>query len=115
MKDWFEVISTNLNSVYYGVMAVMPHMIEQKFGAHHQHQAPSSARRGISARRIIPQQGWDHCVHQDGRDRACQIQHHGKLTGAGFTLTDMLAKVPENVQEQINRASPWVVSACPRR
>ena len=30
--DWFEVINTNLNSVYYGVMAVMPLMIEQKYG-----------------------------------------------------------------------------------
>ncbi|HME40324.1 MAG TPA: 3-oxoacyl-ACP reductase family protein [Steroidobacteraceae bacterium] len=105
-EDWFEVINTNLNSVYYGVMAVMPLMIEQKFGriinissfvgqAGNFGQANYSASKGA--------------IIAFTKTAALELAKYNVTVNAlapGFTLTDMLAKVPENVQAQIKLRIP---------
>src|ERR1700686_575412 len=105
-EDWFEVINTNLNSVYYGVMAVMPMMIEQKFG------------RIINISSFVGQAGnfgqANYCASKGGiiaftKTAAIELAKYNVTVNAlapGFTLTDMLAKVPENVQEQIKSRIP---------
>ena len=105
-EDWFEVINTNLNSVYYGVMAVMPHMIEQKFG------------RIINISSFVGQAGnfgqANYSASKGGiiaftKTAAIELAKYNITVNAlapGFTLTDMLAKVPENVQEQIKSRIP---------
>src|SRR5216683_962755 len=105
-EDWFEVISTNLNSVYYGVMAVMPHMIEQKFG------------RIINISSFVGQAGnfgqANYSASKGGiiaftKTAAIELAKYNITVNSlapGFTLTDMLAKVPENVQEQIKSRIP---------
>jgi acetoacetyl-CoA reductase/3-oxoacyl-[acyl-carrier protein] reductase len=105
-EDWFEVMNTNLNSVYYGVMAVMPGMIEQKFGriinissfvgqAGNFGQANYSASKGA--------------IIAFTKTAAIELAKYNITVNAlapGFTLTDMLAKVPENVQTQIKSRIP---------
>jgi acetoacetyl-CoA reductase/3-oxoacyl-[acyl-carrier protein] reductase len=105
-EDWFEVINTNLNSVYYGVMAVMPHMIEQKFG------------RIINISSFVGQAGnfgqANYSASKGGiiaftKTAAIELAKYNITVNSlapGFTLTDMLAKVPENVQEQIKSRIP---------
>ena len=105
-EDWFEVINTNLNSVYYGVMAVMPLMIEQKFG------------RIINISSFVGQLGnfgqANYSASKGGiiaftKTAAIELAKYNVTVNAlapGFTLTDMLAKVPENVQEQIKSRIP---------
>jgi acetoacetyl-CoA reductase/3-oxoacyl-[acyl-carrier protein] reductase len=105
-EDWFEVMDTNLNSVYYGVMAVMPGMIDRKFGriinissfvgqAGNFGQANYSASKGA--------------IIAFTKTAAIELAKHNITVNAlapGFTLTDMLAKVPENVQAQIKARIP---------
>jgi acetoacetyl-CoA reductase/3-oxoacyl-[acyl-carrier protein] reductase len=105
-EDWFEVINTNLNSVYYGVMAVMPLMIEQQFG------------RIINISSFVGQAGnfgqANYSASKGGiiaftKTAAIELAKYNITVNAlapGFTLTDMLAKVPENVQEQIKSRIP---------
>jgi acetoacetyl-CoA reductase/3-oxoacyl-[acyl-carrier protein] reductase len=105
-EDWFEVINTNLNSVYFGVMAVMPLMIEQKFG------------RIINISSFVGQAGnfgqANYSASKGGiiaftKTAAIELAKYNITVNAlapGFTLTDMLAKVPENVQAQIKSRIP---------
>jgi len=105
-KDWFEVINTNLNSVYYGVMAVMPLMIEQKYG------------RIVNISSFVGQAGnfgqANYSASKGGiiaftKTAAIELAKYNIMVNAlapGFTLTDMLAKVPENVQAQIKARIP---------
>jgi 3-oxoacyl-(acyl-carrier-protein) reductase len=104
--DWLEVINTNLNSVYYGVMAVMPIMIEQVYG------------RIINISSFVGQAGnfgqANYSASKGGiiaftKTAAMELaKHHITVNSLapGFTLTDMLAKVPENVQAQIKSRIP---------
>ena len=105
-EDWFEVMNTNLNSVYYGVMAVMPGMIDRKFGriinissfvgqAGNFGQANYSASKGA--------------IIAFTKTAAIELAKYNITVNAlapGFTLPDMLAKVPENVQNQIKARIP---------
>src|ERR1700686_2675759 len=100
-EDWFEVINTNLNSVYYGVMAVMPHMIEQKFG------------RIINISSFVGQAGnfgqANYSASKGGiiaftKTAAIELAKYNVTVNAlapGFTETEMLSKVAPAVREQI--------------
>jgi 3-oxoacyl-(acyl-carrier-protein) reductase len=104
--DWLEVINTNLNSVYYGVMAVMPIMVEQNFG------------RIINISSFVGQAGnfgqANYSASKGGiiaftKTAAMELAKYNITVNSlapGFTLTDMLAKVPENVQAQIKARIP---------
>ena len=92
-EDWFEVINTNLNSVYYGVMAVMPLMIEQKYG------------RIVNISSFVGQAGnfgqANYSASKGGiiaftKTAAIELAKYNITVNAlapGFTLTDMLAKI----------------------
>src|SRR3984885_12414664 len=100
-EDWFEVISTILTSVYYGVTAVMPLMIEQKYG------------RIINISSFVGQAGnfgqANYSASKGGiiaftKSAALELAKYNVTCNAlapGFTETNMLAKVPEQVRTQI--------------
>jgi acetoacetyl-CoA reductase len=105
-EDWHEVITTNLGSVYYCTMAAMPIMIEQRYGriiniSSYVGQAGNfgQANYGASKGAIIA----------FTKTAAIELAKHNITVNAlapGFTLTDMLAKVPEPVQAQIKAKIP---------
>jgi acetoacetyl-CoA reductase/3-oxoacyl-[acyl-carrier protein] reductase len=104
-EDWFEVINTNLNSVYYGVMAVMPLMIEQKFGRINISSFVGQAGNFGQANYSASKGG----IIAFTKTAAMELAKYNITVNAlapGFTLTDMLAKVPENVQAQIKARIP---------
>jgi acetoacetyl-CoA reductase len=100
-EDWSSVLQTNLNACYYGVSAVMPMMIEQKFGriinissfvgqAGNFGQANYAASKGA--------------IIAFTKTAAIELAKYNVTCNSlapGFTETGMLAKVPENVQQQI--------------
>ena len=104
--DWLTVINNNLNSVYYCTTAAMPTMIEQKYG------------RIINISSFVGQAGnfgqANYAASKGGiiaftKTAAIELAKFNVTVNAlapGFTLTDMLAKVPENVQEQIKARIP---------
>jgi acetoacetyl-CoA reductase/3-oxoacyl-[acyl-carrier protein] reductase len=99
--DWLEVIQTNLNACYYGVSAAMPLMIAQNYG------------RIINISSYVGQAGnfgqANYAASKGGiiaftKTAALELAKHNITVNSlapGFTLTDMLAKVPEAVQAQI--------------
>jgi acetoacetyl-CoA reductase/3-oxoacyl-[acyl-carrier protein] reductase len=105
-EDWLDVINTNLNSVYYGVMAVMPSMVEHGYG------------RIINISSYVGQAGnfgqANYSASKGGiiaftKTAAMELAKHNITVNSlapGFTLTDMLAKVPENIQAQIKSRIP---------
>jgi len=105
-EDWQEVIGTNLNSCYFGVSSVMPLMIEKSYG------------RIINISSFVGQAGnfgqANYSASKGGiiaftKTAALELARHNITVNAlapGFTLTDMLAKVPEAVQVQIKARIP---------
>jgi acetoacetyl-CoA reductase len=100
-EDWSSVLQTNLNACYYGVSAFMPMMIDRKFGriinissfvgqAGNFGQANYAASKGA--------------IIAFTKTAAIELAKYNVTCNAlapGFTETGMLAKVPENVQQQI--------------
>lgn len=105
-EDWLEVINTNLNSVYYCTTAAMEGMIAQKYG------------RIINISSYVGQAGnfgqANYAASKGGiiaftKTAAIELAKYNITVNAlapGFTLTDMLAKVPDNVQDQIKAKIP---------
>jgi acetoacetyl-CoA reductase/3-oxoacyl-[acyl-carrier protein] reductase len=104
--DWMTVIQNNLNSVYFCTSAAMPVMIEQKYG------------RIINISSFVGQAGnfgqANYAASKGGiiaftKTAAIELAKFGITVNSlapGFTLTDMLAKVPDAVQDQIKSRIP---------
>jgi len=100
-EDWLAVLHTNLNACYFGVSAVAPMMIEQKFG------------RIINISSFVGQAGnfgqANYAASKGGiiaftKTAALELAKYNVTCNAlapGFTETGMLAKVPEPVQTTI--------------
>jgi acetoacetyl-CoA reductase/3-oxoacyl-[acyl-carrier protein] reductase len=105
-EDWDAVITTNLGSVYYTTSAAMPIMIAQNYGriiniSSYVGQAGNfgQANYGASKGGIIA----------FTKTAALELAKYNITVNSlapGFTLTDMLAKVPENVQTMIKSKIP---------
>lgn len=105
-EDWLDVINTNLNSVYYCTTAAMSLMIEQNYG------------RIINISSFVGQSGnfgqANYAASKGGiiaftKTAAIELAKFNITVNAvapGFTLTDMLSKVPENIQNQIKAKIP---------
>jgi len=104
--EWAEVLNTNLNSVFFCTTAAIKSMIDQQYGriinissfvgqAGNFGQANYAASKGA--------------IIAFTKTAAIELAKYNITVNAiapGFTLTDMLAKVPANVQEQIKARIP---------
>jgi acetoacetyl-CoA reductase len=112
-EDWLTVLNTNLNACYYGVSAVMPMMVEQKYG------------RIVNISSFVGQAGnfgqANYSASKGGiiaftKTAAMELAKYNVTCNSlapGFTETGMLAKVPENVQTQILARIPMGRFAIP--
>src|SRR5450631_3579807 len=99
--DWLAVLNTNLNACYFGVSAVMPLMLEHKYG------------RIINISSFVGQAGnfgqANYAASKGGiiaftKTAAMELAKYNVTCNAlapGFTETGMLAKVPEPVRATI--------------
>ena len=104
--DWLTVIDNNLHSVYLCTTAAIPVMIEQQFG------------RIVNISSYVGQAGnfgqANYAASKGGiiaftKTAALELARFNITVNAiapGFTLTDMLAKVPADVQGQIKARIP---------
>ncbi|MDP9013964.1 MAG: 3-oxoacyl-ACP reductase FabG [Pseudomonadota bacterium] len=104
--DWVAVLNTNLNACYFGVTAVMPMMIEQKYG------------RIINISSFVGQAGnfgqANYAASKGGiiaftKTAAIELAKYNVTCNAlapGFTETSMLAKVSEPIRSQIQGRIP---------
>ncbi len=100
-EDWETVIKTNLGSVYSCCTAALPIMIEQKFG------------RIVNITSFVGQAGnfgqSNYAASKGGiiaftKTAALEVAKHNVTVNCiapGFTETDMLRKVPDEVREKI--------------
>lgn len=105
-EEWLAVIDNNLHSVYLCTTAAMPTMIEQKYG------------RIINISSYVGQAGnfgqANYAASKGGiiaftKTAAIELAKFNITVNAiapGFTLTDMLAKVAPEIQEQIKARIP---------
>jgi acetoacetyl-CoA reductase len=105
-EDWLSVIDNNLHSVYLCTTAAMPVMIEQKYG------------RIINISSYVGQAGnfgqANYAASKGGiiaftKTAALELAKSNVTVNAiapGFSLTDMLAKVAPEIQEQIKTRIP---------
>lgn len=104
--EWYEVINTNLNSIYHTTSAVLNTMLEQKFG------------RIINISSIVGQAGafgqTNYAASKAGmigftKSLALETAKNGITVNAicpGYILTEMTAEIPENIMEQIVSTIP---------
>lgn len=99
--DWEEVINTNLNSVYYTVSAAYSHMMDRNYG------------RIVNISSFVGQAGnfgqTNYAASKGGiiaftKSAAQEFAKHNITVNAiapGFTETEMLQKVPEEIRQKI--------------
>lgn len=104
--DWTDVISTNLNSVFYCTSAVLPVMIEQKYG------------RIVSIASFVGQAGnfgqANYAASKGGiiamtKALALELAKYNitaNVVAPGFTETEMVAAIPSEILEQIQAKVP---------
>ena len=105
-EDWLEVIQTNLNAVFFCTTAAIPIMVEQKYRADHQHQLDERPDRRVRQANYSASKGG---IIAFTKTLALELAKSGitaNVVAPGFTLTDMLSKVPENMQDQIKAKIP---------
>jgi acetoacetyl-CoA reductase/3-oxoacyl-[acyl-carrier protein] reductase len=105
-EDWLEVVQANLNAVFFCSSAAIPIMIEQNYGRiinvssmNGQTGSFGQANYGASKGGIIA----------FTKTCAIELAKYNITVNAicpGFTMTDMLAKVPANIQDQIKARIP---------
>lgn len=105
-EEWSDVISTNMNSLFHMTKQFLPQMIEQNFG------------RIINISSIIGQSGGfgqtNYSAAKAGmigftKSLALETARYNITVNAvcpGYTFTDMVAAVPEKVQEKITAKIP---------
>jgi len=105
-EDWAEVINTNLNSVYYCCTAAIKGMCDQRYGriiniSSFVGQAGNFGQANYSASK-----GGIIAFTKTAAIECAKFNVTVNAIAPGFTLTEMLGKVPENVQEQIKARIP---------
>ncbi|GAC1357295.1 MAG: 3-oxoacyl-[acyl-carrier-protein] reductase [Herpetosiphon sp.] len=104
--DWLEVINTNLNSAWWCVSGVMSHMVEQKYGriiniSSYVGQAGNFGQANYSAAK-----GGLIAFTKTAAIELAKFNITVNSLAPGFTMTEMLSKVPTNVQDQIKSKIP---------
>jgi len=105
-KDWLEVVQTNLNAVFFCTSAVIPYMVDQNYGrivnlSSMNGQAPAFGQANYSASK-----GGIIAFTKTAAIELAKFNITVNVVAPGFTMTDMLSKVPENVQNQIKAKIP---------
>ncbi len=105
-EDWMDVIATNLNSVWFTTSAAIPHMVERTYGrivniSSFVGQAGNFGQANYSASK-----GGIIAFTKTAAIELAKFNITVNAVAPGFTLTEMLAKVPESVQDQIKARIP---------
>jgi NAD(P)-dependent dehydrogenase (short-subunit alcohol dehydrogenase family) len=105
-EDWLEVIQTNLNAVFFCTSAAMPIMIEQNYGRivnigsmNGQTAAFGQANYGASKGGVM-------AFTKTAALELAKFNITVNVVNPGYTMTDMFAKVPNNIQDQIKGKIP---------
>ncbi len=105
-EDWLEVIETNLNSMFYCTSAAIPAMIEQKYGRIVNIASFSGQAGNFGQANYAASKGGIIAFTKVLALELAKYNITANVIAPGFTLTDMLATVPEDILEQIKARVP---------
>jgi len=112
-QDWMDVIQTNLNAVFFCTTAAMQPMVEQKYGRIVNISSMNGQTCAFGQANYSASKGG---IIAFTKTVALELARSGitvNVVAPGFTLTDMLAKVPEDVANQIKAKIPLGRFAAP--
>ncbi|HEY3629017.1 MAG TPA: 3-oxoacyl-ACP reductase family protein [Terracidiphilus sp.] len=99
--DWAEVIDTNLNSVFYCTSAVLPVMIEQKFGRIVNIASFSGQAGNFGQANYAASKGGIIAMTKVLALELARYNITANVVAPGFTETEMAAAIPGDIMEQI--------------
>jgi acetoacetyl-CoA reductase len=105
-QDWLDVIQTNLSSVFYCTSAAMQPMLAQKYGRIVNISSMNGQMASFGQANYSASKGG---IIAFTKTAALELAKSGvtvNVVAPGFTSTDMLSMVPEDVQTQIKARIP---------
>jgi acetoacetyl-CoA reductase/3-oxoacyl-[acyl-carrier protein] reductase len=105
-EDWVEVIGTNLNAVFFCTSAAIPIMIEQNFGRIVNISSMNGQIGAFGQANYAASKGGIIAFTKTAALELAKANITVNTIAPGFTETDMFAKVPANIQEQIKGRIP---------
>jgi acetoacetyl-CoA reductase/3-oxoacyl-[acyl-carrier protein] reductase len=105
-QNWLDVIQTNLNAVFFCTTAAMQPMMAQKYGRIVNISSMNGQSAAFGQANYSASKGG---IIAFTKTAALELSKTGitvNVVAPGFTLTDMLAKVPEDVANQIKARIP---------
>jgi acetoacetyl-CoA reductase/3-oxoacyl-[acyl-carrier protein] reductase len=105
-EDWMEVIQTNLNGMFFCTSAAIPIMIEQNFGRIVNISSMNGQIGAFGQANYAASKGGIIAFTKTAALELAKANITVNTIAPGFTETDMFAKVPANIQEQIKGRIP---------
>ena len=105
-EDWVEVIQTNLNGMFFCTSAAIPIMIEQNFGRIVNISSMNGQIGAFGQANYAASKGGIIAFTKTAALELAKANITVNTIAPGFTETDMFAKVPANIQEQIKGRIP---------
>jgi NAD(P)-dependent dehydrogenase (short-subunit alcohol dehydrogenase family) len=105
-SDWLEVIETNLNSLFYCTSTAVPAMIEQKYGRIVNIASFSGQAGNFGQANYAASKGGIIAFTKVLALELAKYNITANVIAPGFTATDMLAAVPDDIQDQIRNRIP---------
>jgi acetoacetyl-CoA reductase/3-oxoacyl-[acyl-carrier protein] reductase len=105
-EDWVQVIQTNLNAVFFCTSAAIPIMVEQNFGRILNISSMNGQIGAFGQANYAASKGGIIAFTKTAALELAKSNITVNTIAPGFTETDMFAKVPANIQEQIKGRIP---------
>jgi acetoacetyl-CoA reductase/3-oxoacyl-[acyl-carrier protein] reductase len=104
--EWADVINVNLNGTFYCTSAALPAMIEQKFGRIINISSMVAQAGNVGQANYAASKGGIISFTKSLALEMAKFNITANAIAPGFTCTEMLAKIPDNVLEQIRMRIP---------
>ncbi len=105
-EDWNEVVNTNLNGTFYCTSAAVPAMVEQKFGRIVSVASFSGQAGNFGQANYAASKGGIIAFTKVLALELARYNITANVVAPGFTSTDMLGPIPEDVLTQIKAKIP---------
>jgi acetoacetyl-CoA reductase/3-oxoacyl-[acyl-carrier protein] reductase len=105
-EDWVQVVQTNLNAVFFCTSAAIPIMIEQNFGRIINISSMNGQVGAFGQANYSASKGGVIAFTKTAALELAKSNITVNTIAPGFTETDMLVKIPANIQEQIKARIP---------
>ena len=112
-EDWVEVVQANLNSVFFCTSAAIPIMTEQNYGRIVNISSMNGQAAAFGQANYCASKGGIIAFTKTAALELARSNITVNVVAPGFTMTDMLSKVPEDIQEGIKKRIPLGRFAAP--